>query len=207
MNERIRRFEVPIAMALFLAGSVFLLKMAYLKIWYSTPICIAYLWAVRAFVRERFDVRIPLTLLVLVYLSVLLDGLGNLFPLYTSRWRYIQYDEFTHTLIPALTVPIVVWLLQTGLDYSGYRLPFGLVVFLSVTILFTIAGFYEVIELWDDKYLHPQSGMRIHGSYDTANDLQCDLLGMAGGGVVTYWVLKRQGAKQSFTKSHSSSEH
>ncbi len=207
MNEQIRRFEIPIATALFLAGSLFLLKMAYLRIWYSTPICIAYLWAVRAFVRARFDIKIPISLLVLVYLSVLLDGLGNLFPLYTSRWRYIQYDEFTHTVIPALTIPIVIWLVQVGLHHFGYRAPLGLVVLFSVTLLFTIAGFYEVLELWDDKYMHPQPGMRIHGAYDTANDLQCDLLGMGIGGIVAYWVLKRRMGKSPVIESRSAYEH
>ena len=49
-----------------------------------------------------------------------------------------------------------------------------------------------VIELWDDKYMWPAPGMRIHGSYDTANDLQCDLIGMTVGGLMAYAILKRQ---------------
>lgn len=190
MNRKLT--EIAIVAGLLLIGSVFLLKMAYLRIWYSTPICIAYLWAVSAYVKSRFGVRIPFALLVLVWASVALDGLGNLFDLYGRPFRYFQYDEFTHTAVPAMTMPVVVWLLRMGLDRFGYRLPLGLVIFFAVTTMFTLSGFYEVIELWDDKYFWPQPGMRIHGPYDTANDLQCDLLGMIAGGLAAYAIMKRR---------------
>jgi uncharacterized membrane protein YjdF len=85
-----------------------------------------------------------------------------------------------------------VWLLRAGLDRFGYRLPLGLVTFFAVMTMFTISGFYEVVELWDDKYMWPTPGMRIHGAYDTANDLQCDLIGMTVGGLMAYAILKRQ---------------
>lgn len=188
----VKRFEIPIIAALLIAGSAFLLKMAYLRIWYSTPICVLWLWAIYAFVRARYGIRIPLVLLLLVYVSVALDGLGNLFGLYGVKYRYVQYDEFTHTAIPALTMPVVVWLLRAGLGHFGYRLPLGLVVFFALTTMFTLSGFYEVIELWDDKYMHPEPGMRIHGAYDTPNDLQCDLIGMIAGGLLAFVVLKRR---------------
>jgi uncharacterized membrane protein YjdF len=192
MKNWVKRFEIPILVALFIWGALFLLRMAYLRIWFSTPICLAYLAAIYFYVKTRYDVKIPLALLLLIYLSVALDGLGNLFGLYSIKYNYIQYDEFTHTAVPALTVPVVVWLLRTGLHYFGYRLPLGLVIFFAITTMFTLSGFYEIIELWDDKYLWPQPGMRIHGPYDTANDLQCDLIGMIIGGLVAYPILKRQ---------------
>src|SRR5262249_44552272 len=184
--------EIPIIVGLLAAGSLFLLKMAYLKIWFSTPISIAYLWAVHSFVNARYGIKIPFFLLSFVYLSVALDGLGNLFDLYNTRYKYFQYDEFTHTAIPALNAPVVVWLLHEGLNHFRYRLPLGLVIFFAITTMFTLSGFYEVIELWDDKYLHPVPGMRIHGPYDTANDLQCDLIGMTVGGVLCYAAMKRR---------------
>ena len=119
MNQTVKRFEIPIIFALLVAGSLFLLKMAYLRIWYSTPICLAYLWAIHAFVKARYGIRIPLALFALVYLSVALDGLGNLFAWYNTKYRYVQYDEITHTAIPALTAPVVVWLLRAGLPCPG----------------------------------------------------------------------------------------
>lgn len=192
MNQTVKRFEIPIILALLVAGSIFLLRLAYLKIWWSTPICVAYLWAVYAFLKARYGVRIPLVLLALVYISVALDGLGNLFDLFNTKYRYIQYDEFVHTLIPALIAPVLTWLLRAVLSSFGYKLPLGLIVFFAVTTMFTLAGFYEVIELWDDKYMHPDPGWRIHGAYDTANDLQCDLIGMIAGGLLAYAVLKKR---------------
>ncbi len=184
--------DAAIVGGLLLWGSIFLLRMAYLRIWYSTPICIAWLSAIYLYVKQRFDVKIPITLFALVYASVALDGLGNLFDWYSTKYKYFQYDEFTHTAIPALTAPVIVWLLNEGLKRLGYPLPLWMVTFFAITTMFTISGFYEVIELWDDKYFWPQPGMRIHGSYDTANDLQCDLIGMAIGGVAAFVFLRRQ---------------
>lgn len=192
MTHWVKRLEIPIVVALFIWGAVFLMRMAYLPMKISTPVCIAYLVAIYAFVKTRYGVKIPIVLLALIWFSVVLDGLGNLFSFYTTKYKYIQYDEFTHAAIPALTSPIIVWLLRAGLNRAGYRLPLGLVTFFAITTMFTLAGFYEVIELWDDKYMWPVPGMRIHGPYDTANDLQCDLLGMITGGLISYLILKRQ---------------
>jgi len=38
--------------------------------------------------------------------------------------------------------------------------------------------------------MHPEPGMRIHGPYDTANDLQWNLLGMGIGALATYAAFK-----------------
>ncbi len=192
MNKAVKRFEIPIVAGLLIWGTVFLFKMAYLRIWISTPICVLYLWAIYAHVKARYGVKIPLSLLFLVWVAVALDGLGNLFDLYNTKFKYFQYDEFTHTAVPALAMPVVVWLLRAGLEHFGYRLPLGVVTFFAVTTMFTVSGFYEIVELWDDKYMWPQPGMRIHGPYDTPNDLQCDLLGMAIGGLLAYAILKRR---------------
>jgi uncharacterized membrane protein YjdF len=192
MSNWVKRYEVAIIMGLLGCGTIFLLRLAYLRIWVSTPICLAYLTAIYTFARARYQIKIPIVLLSLVFFSVALDGLGNLFGLYTTRYDFIQYDEFTHAAIPALTTPVIVWLAHTLMNYKGYRLPLGLVTFFSITTIFTIAGFYEVIELYDDKYMWPQPGMRIHGSYDTANDLQCDLIGMISGGLIAFSILKRR---------------
>ena len=184
--------DAAIVGGLLLWGAVFLLRMAYLRIWFSTPICVAWLAAIYFYVKQRFDVKIPFSMLALVYASVALDGLGNLFGWYSTQYKYVQYDEITHTAIPALTAPVIVWLLNEGMKRFGYRLPLWLVTFFAITTMFTISGFYEVVELWDDKYFWPQPGMRIHGAYDTPNDLQCDLVGMVVGGIAAYFILRQQ---------------
>jgi uncharacterized membrane protein YjdF len=71
-------------------------------------------------------------------------------------------------------------------------LPLGLVTFFALTTMFTVSGLYEIIEMWDDKYMWPAPGMRIHGPYDSANDLLCDMIGMTVGGLMAYAILKRQ---------------
>jgi uncharacterized membrane protein YjdF len=197
MNKIVKRYEIPIVAGLLVWGTVFVLRLPHLVIWISLPICVAYLWAVYTYVKARYEAPMPFALLFLVWASVALDAIGNLrfggnLSLYDTKFKYFQYDEFTHAAIPALTAPVIVWLLRAGLEHFGYRLPLGLVTFFAVTTMFTIAGFYEIVELWDDKYMWPAPGMRIHGPYDAPNDLQCDLLGMTIGGLMAYTLLKRQ---------------
>ncbi len=197
MDNIVKRFESLIIAGLLVCGAVFLLKLPHMRIWVIMPVCVAYLWAIYAFVKARYKVKIPTSLLFLVWASVALDNIGNLKfggyqGLYNTKFTYFQYDEFTHTTIPALIAPVIVWLLRAGLDHFGYRLPLGLVTLFAMTIMFTVSGFYEIVELWDDKYMWPAPGMRIHGAYDTPNDLQCDLLGLTIGGLMAYVILKRQ---------------
>lgn len=192
MKRLPRSFELPVIAALFLAGTVFLLRLAYLPIWVSMPIGMGYVSVVAWFARQQYDFRIPLLLPVLAVLAVGVDGFGNYFGWYQEHFSLLQYDEIAHTLIPALTAPMIIWLLREGIVRFGYRLPLGLITFFAMTTMFTISGFYEVIELWDDKYMHDQPGMRIHGAYDTPNDLQFDLIGVTLGAVLTYAVMKRR---------------
>jgi len=197
MHNLVKRFGPFIITGLLVWGTVFLLKLPHLHVWVIMPVCVAYLWAIYAFVKARYGVKIPLSLLFLVWASVALDSVGNMrfggsLSLYDTKFKHFQYDEIMHTSIPALIAPVIVWLLRAGLDHFGYRLPLGLVTFFAMTIMFTVSGFYEVVELWDDKYMWPAPGMRIHGAYDTANDLQCDLLGLTVGGLMAYVILKRQ---------------
>jgi uncharacterized membrane protein YjdF len=197
MHNIVKRYEPLIIAGLLVWGAAFLLRMPHLRVWVTVPVCVAYLWAIHAFVKTRYGVKIPVALLFLVWASVALDVIGNIkfgdfHGLYNTKFLYFQYDEFTHTAVPALVAPVIVWLVRAGLDHFGYRLPLGLVTFFAMTTMFTIAGLYEIIELWDDKYMWPAPGMRIHSSYDTANDLQCDLIGMTIGGLMAYAILKRQ---------------
>jgi uncharacterized membrane protein YjdF len=197
MNEMVKRFEPLIIAGLLVWGAAFLLRLPHLQVWVIMPVCVAYLWAIYAFVKARYKVKIPTALLFLVWASVALDSVGNLRfggsqSMYDTKFDYLQYDGFAHMAVPALVAPVIVWLLRAGLDRFGYRLPLGLVTFFALTTMFTVSGFYEIIELWDDKYMWPAPGMRIHGSYDTANDLQCDLIGMTVGGLMAYAILKRR---------------
>lgn len=189
MDQWIRRLELPIVAALFIAGSAFLFKLAYLPLMVGTGLGILLLLAFYVYVKQRYDVRVPLLLLLLVQASIEVDALGNYFHRYGGPFGPIQYDEFAHFSVQLCVAPIVVWLLREGIVRFGYRLPLGLIAFFSITILFSLSGFYEILELWDDQS-HPVPGMRIHGAYDTPNDLQFDLAGIVLGVMVTYVVMK-----------------
>lgn len=60
--------------------------------------------------------------------------------------------------------------------------------FFAVAMLFSMSGFYEIIELWDERYFH---GKRIWSPHDTANDLQWNLIGAVIGVALSYAVLKK----------------
>jgi uncharacterized membrane protein YjdF len=200
-----RPFEIMLIAALLMLGALFLLRMAYLPIWITTPVGMVYVAAVTWFIRRQYGLSVPLILPLLAVLAVSVDGLGNYFGWYRARFRWIQYDEIAHALIPLLIAPSVIWLFSAGINKFGWRLPLGLVTYFAATTMFTISGFYEVIELWDDKYMHPQPGMRIHGPYDTANDLQWDLIGIVAGCALTYFFLKRSERAEKATNKGAAS--
>ncbi|MGA1367863.1 MAG: hypothetical protein ACO394_05035 [Blastocatellia bacterium] len=186
------RIDLPVGGGLLLFGTYILLKMAYLPLWLSTLYTVLFLGIAWVYLARRFEIRAPLGLVVLIYLTSALDGVGNYFGLYNRTFRWLQYDEFTHTLAPALAAPVVVWLLGEVAERAGWRVPPALLVGLAVCVMFTVAGFYEIVEYWDDRYMHPTPGMRIHGSYDTPKDLQANLLGGAIGGLTAYFFRRRR---------------
>ena len=191
MAELIKRFNPVIILMFAVAGVLFLLRLPYLPIFINTPIGLGLLLAFQHYVRLRYNLQIPVILLLLVLAAIEVDALGNVFNLYNQRFKVIQYDEFSHCLTSALVLPVIVWLVRAGITRTDYRLPIGLIAFFTFTTVFTLAGFYEVIELWDDKYMHASPGWRIHGPYDTANDLQWDFIGMGVGAILSYFVLRR----------------
>lgn len=188
MERLIRRLELPIVAVLFIAGSAFLLKMAYLPVLTCTILGVLFLLAVYVYIRARYGIEIPLILLALVLGAVEVDALGNYFRMYGRHFGPVMYDEFSHMAVQALTAPMIVWLLREGIVRFGYRLPLGLVTFFAITVLFSLSAFYEVIELWDELYFR---GQRIWSPHDAPNDLQWDMAGIIVGAVLTYLVLRR----------------
>jgi len=183
------------AILLFVAATLFLLRLAYLPIYTSTAIVVVILGVASFWLKRRLGITVPLSVMFLLVCGVLVDGIGNdgVLGLYGQQFRYIQFDEYAHCLISAMLMPSAIWLMRTILNRPpGIRMPFYLICLFSFALVFLLAGFYEVIELWDDKYMHPAPGMRIHGAYDTANDLQWDLLGMGLGTLVGYFLLRER---------------
>ena len=189
MNRLIRHFEFPVVVLLFLAGSAFLLKMCYLSLLQNTICGALFLLAFYGYLHARYDIQIPPVLLLLVLAAVEVDAVGNYFRMYGQQFGPIMYDEFAHMAVQALTSPIILWLVREATLRSGYHLPLGLITFFSIVTLFSVTGFYEIIELWDELYFR---GQRIWSPHDAPNDLQWNLAGIIIGAVSTYVVMKNR---------------
>ncbi len=188
MLQIIRRLEYPILVALCLTGTAYLLKMAYLPLVPCSVAGAAWLLAVYTYVRARYEIKLPCALLLLVFCAIEVDALGNHFQMYGHAFGPLQYDEFAHMLVQALVTPLIVWLLRRTLTHFSLQLPLGFVTVFALTLVFSLSAFYEIIELWDELYFH---GQRIWGPHDAPNDLQWDLIGIIGGSVLAYTLLKR----------------
>jgi uncharacterized membrane protein YjdF len=187
MKQLLRQIEVSLVAFLALAGSAFLLKMCYLSLAFNTAFGLVFLMAFYGYVRVRHDLNIPPVLLVLVFLAVQVDAVGNYFHMYGKQFGPIHYDEFSHMTVQALVSPLVVWLTQGAFDRLGQRLALGLSSLMAAVTMFSLSAFYEIIELWDEVYFN---GHRIWSTHDTANDLQWDLLGILVGTLLANLVLR-----------------
>jgi hypothetical protein len=187
MRRIIRPLDYLILFVLFLTGAAFLLKMCYLPLAVCTAAGAAWLLAIYLYARARYGVRMPLALLLLVMGAVEVDALGNYFRLYGRAFGPVQYDEFAHMLVQALVTPMIVWLLSRALAHAGLSLPLGFVTFFALTLIFSLSAFYEIIELWDERYFH---GQRIWSPHDAPNDLQWNLTGIIIGSVLAYALLR-----------------
>jgi hypothetical protein len=173
--------------AFFVVTAFFLLKLAYLSVWVATAIGVWLSLAFHCYVRQMFGVRGSVVWLLPMLGAVEVDALGNYFHLYGKPFGPMQYDEFSHMLCSALLTPAAVWAVKAGFERGGHRLPLGLIAPIAASALYSICGFYEVIELWDERYFR---GRRIWGPYDTSNDLQWDLIGVAAGALLAYAMAK-----------------
>lgn len=187
MNQLLRRIELPLVLILLLAGSAFLLKMCYLSLALNVIFGLLLLGTFYVYIRFRHEFRMPPLLLFLVFAAIQTDALGNYFRMYGHDFGPIKYDEFAHLAVPTLVTPAIIWLVHATLEKLGHRLSPIVTSFFAATTIFSISAFYEIIEYWDEVYF---SGQRIWSKYDTANDLQWDLIGIVAGTLIAYLVLK-----------------
>ena len=183
----LRKFELSLVLVSLFGGVVFLLMMCHLSFAFNTIFGIVFLTLFYLYVRGRHGINLPASLLVLVFLALQVDALGNLFGMYGQKLGPLQYDEFSHMSVQLLATPIIVWLVKQTLDKWGHRLPLSLTAFFAGTIMFSLSAFYEIIELWDELYFHPN---RIWGPLDTATDLQFDFCGIVIGTLLACLLLR-----------------
>ncbi len=141
------------------------------------------------YVRLRLHIRLPLKVLLCLVLSIVMDVIGNQFGLFSRRIALVPYDIITHFTVSGLSFVPIMWLMTTLLNRSGYRLPPGLVAFFSLTTTFSLAAYYEITELIDERLL---DGHRIWTPRDTVQDLAADLAGIFIAMIVYILAVRRQ---------------
>ncbi|MCI0392781.1 MAG: hypothetical protein MOB07_28955 [Acidobacteria bacterium] len=176
--------EFPVATSIFIVAS---LNLAYRSITVITVLSALFLFLFRAYLNLRYRIRIPFLVLLLAFAAVEIDTVGNYLQLYRRLPWPVPYDVFAHITIPAMLAPALVWLTRAWFEKLGYKLPLSVVCFISVNVNFSLSGFYEIVELWDDLYF---GGTRIWEIYDTSRDLQNGLLGAVIGTAISYAVLR-----------------
>lgn len=196
----LQRFELSLALLALAGGAAFLLMMCHLSFAFNTIFGIVFLTLFYLYVRKRHGLNLPASLLVLVFLALQVDALGNLLGMYGHEIGPLQYDEFSHMCVQLLATPIIVWLVKLTLDKLGHQLPLTLTAFFAGTTMFSLSAFYEIIELWDELYFHPH---RIWGPLDTATDLQFDLFGIVIGTLLACVLLRSRQPKLAIQSSRA----
>jgi uncharacterized membrane protein YjdF len=171
--------------AFLVAIAAFLLKLAYTAWFPGTLLTLGLLASGLAYAQRAWRIRPPLWVLGSLFLAVQVDLLGNHFHMYGRSFGPVQYDEFAHMMGSALTVPTFIWLFGEIMRRQGHELSRGWIATLAVSLSFSVAGIYEIIELWDERYF---GGRRIWSPHDCPNDLQWDLSGKILGAVITVLI-------------------
>jgi hypothetical protein len=127
------------------------------------------------YLRLRLNIRVPVPMILCLVLSIVLDVIGNVFGLFSRRVLFIPYDIITHFAASGLSFIPVMWLVMTLIRRYGYRLPLGFVTFFSATTAFSLAAYYEITELIDERLL---GGQRLWTPRDSVQDLAADLVGI-----------------------------
>ena len=175
-GRTVRQVEFYIFSIISFAGKSWLLLRLPYRFWYVNALYTGLLLLFfYCYFRFRQNIAAPPAVLFFLAAAVAVDVLGNYLGLYGHMFGPIQYDEFAHFLGSGFSLVPAMWLLRAGTRRLGFNLPLALVAFLSVTMTFSYCGYYEILELWDEKYFEMD---RIHGEFDTPNDLQWDLAGI-----------------------------
>jgi uncharacterized membrane protein YjdF len=170
----------------FVGKSALLIRMPYRSVEANTIYTGLLLLMFYCFYRFRNNMIPPIALILFLAGAVSVDVLGNYFHLYGDsigpnivlfgvQISPQPFDHISHFAGAGLSLPATMWLLRTSLRKMGHKLPLNLIAFLSVTITFSFAAYYEVLELWDEKFFN---GHRIWTLQDTSLDLQNDLFGI-----------------------------
>lgn len=121
--------------------------------------------------KKRFGIIIPSLVAWVVAGGIWLDAIGNFAHFYTKLGWWDDLAHFGGTV----SVAVFVFVAAVKLREKGF-LKMGVFAqgIFSVGVSMLLSSFYEITELWGD-YLFKMT--RIGARWDTASDLQMDLLG------------------------------
>jgi uncharacterized membrane protein YjdF len=188
--KKISGIEVASAALLALLGFTALL----LKLPYRSPVRNSLLTALTLsafyfYLRLRLNLRLPMRLILFLVFCVVIDIIGNQFGLFSQRIWFIPYDTLTHFISTGLSFIPVMWLLKTIIKRYGYRLPLGFIAFFAATTTFSLAAYYEITELIDERLF---GGQRIWTARDTSQDLASDLAGIIIAAIIYTLVIRKR---------------
>lgn len=188
--KKISGLEVAFAALAALLGFTALV----LKLPYRSPVRNSLLTALTLssfyfYLRLRLNLRFPVKLILFLVFCVVIDIIGNQFGLFSQRILLIPYDTITHFLSTGLSFVPVMWLLMTIIKRYGYRLPLGYIAFFAATTTFSLAAYYEITELIDERLF---GGHRIWTPRDTSQDLASDLVGIIIAAIVYLLVIRKR---------------
>ena len=148
------------------------------------------------YLRLRLEISLPFNMIFCLLISLALDVIGNRFGLFSIRFGLFPYDIITHFLSSGLCLIPIMWILGTLIRRLEYRVPLGFITFFSATTTFSLAGYYEITELLDERFF---GGQRIWTPRDTVQDLTADLAGIVVAAVV-YGLVSRKAWRQVDSK-------
>jgi uncharacterized membrane protein YjdF len=195
-KHNFRRYEfLAFSIAAFVCKSALLVRLPYRlpaeNALYTTLLLLAFY----LYFRFRYKVTPPLVVVIFLGAAVGIDVFGNAFQLYGRKLGPLEYDEFTHFVGSGLSLVPAMWLLRATTRKFGVMLPLDLLAFLSTSIAFSFCAYYEILELWDERYWG--DFQRLWSAQDSANDLQWDLSGIVIAALLTALVFKLSDRRES----------
>ncbi len=172
----------------FVGKSALLIRMPYRDVEVNAFYTAVLLLMFYGYFRFRYKIAPPVIVIFFLATAVAVDVLGNHYHLYGSKFGPVQYDEFSHFTGSGCALVPAMWLLRATTRRFGHRLSMDLLAFLSVTITFSFCAYYEILELWDERFYG--DFQRLWTPQDSANDLQYDLAGIIVAALISVVVFK-----------------
>ena len=175
----------------FLAKSYLLVRLPYREWPVNTAMTLALIAAFYLFFRFRQGLVAPPVILFCLAAAVGVDVLGNYLGLYGQPFGpFPDYDDFAHVTASGFSLVPTIWLIRSATSRMGFNLPMNFLAFISVTVAFAFAAYYEILEHWDEVFW---GGKRIWTTTDTVVDLQYDLAGIIIFALASVMVLRLVG--------------